>query len=62
MRTLLVLAAGIWIGREIYTTLAKNQARESDVKIRKQLERFIRENMPDLQPDKMQIEIGKILK
>lgn len=62
MRTVLILAAGVWIGRGIYTALAKNQAREREVNIRKQLERFIKEKMPNLQPDETKKEVESILK
>jgi hypothetical protein len=62
MRTILILAAGVWIGREVFTTLSGNRAREREIKIRKQLEIFIRENLPNLQPDEMQKEVGNILK
>lgn len=62
MRTVLILAAGVWIGREIFTTLSRNQAREREVKIRKQLERFIKENLPTLHPKEMQKEVENILK
>ena len=62
MRTVLILAAGVWIGREIYTTLAKNQAREREVKVRKALEKFIQENLPTLTPKEMQKEVENILK
>jgi hypothetical protein len=61
MRTVLVLAVGVWIGRGIYTSLAKNQAREREVKIRKALEQFIRENLPTLEPKEMQKKVENIL-
>ena len=61
MRTVLVLAVGVWIGRGIYTSLAKNQAREREVKIRKALEQFIRENLPGLEPKEMQKKVENIL-
>ena len=61
MRTVLVLAVGVWIGRGIYTSLAKNQAREREVKIRKALEQFIRENLPSLEPKEMQKKVENIL-
>lgn len=61
MRTVLILAAGVWLGRGIYTALAKNQAREREVNIRKQLERFIKEKLPNLQPDEMKKEVENIL-
>ncbi len=50
------------MGREIYMTLAKNQAKEREVKIRKQLESFIKEKLPSLPPDEMKKEVGNILK
>lgn len=62
MKTILILAAGVWIGREIYTTLAKNQAREREVKIRKTLEKFIQEKLPTLEPKQVKTEIENILK
>lgn len=62
MRTVLILAAGVWIGREIYTTLAKNQARERDVKLRKSLEKFIQDKLPALEPEQAKKEIENILK
>lgn len=62
MKTILILAAGVWIGREIYTTLAKNQAKEREVKIRKALEKFIQEKLPTLEPKQVKTEIENILK
>lgn len=62
MRTLLTLAAGVWVGRKIYTQLAENRSRERDVKIRKKLEQFIRDNLPALQAPQLQKEIENILK
>lgn len=62
MRTILILAAGVWAGREIYMTLAKNQAREREVNIRKKLEKFIMESLPNLPPKEMQREVETILK
>lgn len=62
MRTILILAAGVWIGREIYTTLSRNQEREREVKIRKKLEQFIKENLPALSPKEMQKKVENILK
>ena len=62
MRTILILAVGVWIGREIYTTHAKNQAREREVKIRKALEKFIQEKLPTLPPAEIKQEAEAILK
>ncbi|HSH68158.1 MAG TPA: hypothetical protein VLB84_20680 [Bacteroidia bacterium] len=57
-----ILAVGVWIGREIYTTLAKNKAREREVQIRKALEKFIQDNLPNLEPMQVKKEIESILK
>lgn len=62
MRTALILAAGVWVGRKIYTTLAENKAREREVIIRKKLEQFIRENLPTIQPTELKKEVENILK
>lgn len=62
MRTILILAVGVWIGREIYTTHAKNQVKEREVKIRKTLEKFIQEKLPTLTPAEVQKEVEGILK
>lgn len=62
MRTVLILAVGVWIGREIYTTLARNQAREREVRIRKALEKFIQDKLPTLQPQEIKREVDAILK
>ncbi len=62
MRTVLTLAAGVWIGREIFTTLAKNRTREYEINIRKQLERFIKEHLPNMEPEAIQKEVSNILR
>ena len=62
MRTVLILAVGVWIGREVYTTLARNQAREREVRIRKALEKFIQDKFPTLQPQEIKREVDAILK
>jgi hypothetical protein len=61
MRTVLTLAVGVWIGREVFTTLAKNQARERELRTRKTLEKFIQDNLPDLKPKEVQREIETIM-
>jgi hypothetical protein len=61
MRMILILAAGVWIGREIFTTLAKNQARDREAKVRKKLEQFIKENLPSLTSTEMKKTIETIL-
>lgn len=62
MRTLLFVAVGVWIGREIYMTLAKNQAREKKVNVRKALDKFIQEQLPGLSAIERKKEIENILK
>lgn len=61
MRTILILAAGIWIGREIFTTRAANLERELKVKTKKNLERFIKENLTHLDPAQMQRVIDPLI-
>lgn len=62
MRTVLILAAGVWLGRRIYTTLADNKARERDVELRKRLDRFLREKLPSATSDEVQQHISVLLK
>lgn len=62
MKTLLILAAGVWIGRQIYTTLAQNQAREREVQLRKKLDQFIRESLPSMSAAEIKQSIESILK
>lgn len=61
MRTILILAVGVWIGREIYTTHANNKAKEREEQIRKALEKFIGEKLPTLPTADMQKEVDTIL-
>jgi hypothetical protein len=62
MRTLLMIAVGVWVGRGIYMTLAKNQAREKEVYTRKALEKFMLEQLPTLSVAERNKEIANILK
>lgn len=62
MRSLLMVAVGVWIGRGIYLTLAKNQAREKEVYVRKSLEKFMQEQVPTLSAADRKKEIENILK
>jgi hypothetical protein len=62
MRSLLMVAVGVWIGRGIYLTLAKNQAREKDVYVRRSLEKFMREQTPNLSAEERKKQIENILK
>jgi hypothetical protein len=62
MRSLLMIAVGVWVGRGIYMTLAKNQAREKEVYIRKALEKFMLEQLPTLSVADRKKEIENILK
>ena len=61
MRSLLFVAVGVWIGREIYTTLARNQAKEKETKIQKALEKFLQEKLPALTASERKQEIKYIL-
>jgi hypothetical protein len=62
MRSLLMIAVGVWVGREIYMTLAKNQAREKEVYTRKALEKFMLEQLPSFSEADRKKEIENILK
>ncbi len=62
MRTVLILAAGVWLGRRIYTELAENKAREREVELRKRLDQFIRENQPGLSPAEVQQRVTTFFK
>ncbi len=62
MRSLLMIAVGVWIGRGIYMTLAKNQALEKEVYTRKALEKFMLEQLPTLSVAERNKEIANILK
>lgn len=62
MKTVLILAAGVWLGRRIYTTLADNKARERDVELRKRLDRYLRDKNPAMTPDEVQQQISALLK
>ena len=62
MRTVLILAAGVWLGLRIYTTLADNKAREREVELRKRLDRFLREKFPTATSDEVQQHISSLLK
>jgi hypothetical protein len=57
-----MVAVGVWIGRGIYLTLAKNQAREKEVYLRRSLEKFIQEQLPNLSANDRKKEIENILK
>jgi hypothetical protein len=62
MRSLLMIAVGVWVGRGIYMTLAKNQASEKEVYIRKALDKFMKEQLPTLPVAERKKEIENILK
>lgn len=62
MRTLLVMAAGIWLGRKISTILAENRTRERELQLRRRLAIFIGEQMPFLRPAEVQKELKELFK
>jgi len=62
MRTILLLAIGIWMGRGLCSTLAQNRARQREVNMRKQLERFVREHLPSLSLKEVQTQVDLILR
>ncbi len=62
MKTLMTLAAGVWLGHKIYTTLAENRAREREVELRKRLEQFIRDQLPAMPIGEAKQHIATLLK
>lgn len=62
MKTLLVFAAGVWVGQKIYSTLADNKAREREVRLRKKLEQFIQDHLPDLSTDEKKRQLAGLIK
>jgi len=62
MRTIFLLAIGIWMGKGICSTLAQNRARQRELTIRKQLERFILEHLPALSLKELQTQVDLILR
>lgn len=62
MRTVLILAAGIWLGKQIYNTLSENRAVAREVRLRKRLKQFIQEHLPTLPDTEIQHMITTILK
>ena len=51
MRTMLFVAVGVWIGKQIYTRLSEAKAKERKLKNRKSIERFMNENLPGQSPE-----------
>jgi hypothetical protein len=62
MKNMLLIAVGVWIGREIYMRLAQKQAKGRDLKIQKQLQRFMQDQLPVLTPEETTTYIIQILK
>lgn len=62
MRTLLILAAGVWLGRRISTVRAENRTRDRELMLRKRLELFIREQMPFMKIEEVRQQLRELLK
>ncbi|MCB0374448.1 MAG: hypothetical protein KDD04_00860 [Sinomicrobium sp.] len=60
MRTVLALAVGFWIARQIYVNFDKQQARIKEAKVKKRLRAFLEEN--GLSPDEADMQSKRILK
>jgi hypothetical protein len=61
MRKLILLSIGIYIGREIYTSMARSEAQKKDKAIRLKVESYIRENHPETDPQELQREVDEIM-
>lgn len=44
MKTIITLAVGFWLGRQIYIKYDKEQAKEMEEGIKKRLQSFLKEN------------------
>ena len=44
MKTVLTLAVGFWIGRQLYINFDKKEARLKEQKIKKRLQQFLEDN------------------
>lgn len=48
MRTLLILAAGVWLGRRISAVLSEHRNRERELTLRKRLEALMSEHLASM--------------
>ena len=62
MRTLLILAAGVWLGRRISNVLAENRTRDRELMLRKRVELFIREQMPFMKIEQVRQQLRELFK
>lgn len=62
MRTLLILATGLWLGHRISDVLSENRTRERELRLRRRLESFISRNIPDIRPTDMQQQLRELFK
>lgn len=62
MRTLLILAAGLWLGRRISLVLSENRTRERELNLRKRLEGFISEQLPVMRPEEVKQRLKELFK
>jgi len=44
MKTIITLAVGFWLGRQIYIKYDKEQAKEMEESVKKRLQSFLKEN------------------
>lgn len=62
MRTLLIIAAGIWLGKQIYGTVYENWTVAREAKLRKRLRQFMQQHLPALSDTEIQQALTTILK
>lgn len=62
MRTILLIAAGVWLGREVFNKQADKRIKEHNLLLSKRLEEFIREHLPAMKARDMKREIKELLR
>lgn len=61
MRTILLIAAGVWLGREVFSKQADKRIKEHNLLLSKRLEEFMHKHLPELKAKQIKREIKNIL-
>lgn len=61
MRKLIVLALGIYIGREVFLSIERVEEQKRKLAIRKRIESYIKENNPGMELEILQREVDGIM-
>ncbi len=62
MKSILILAAGIWIGQKVFVALAEKQSKEKEDGLKKRLEEFLKEKFPELSSPELKEQIASLIK